>query len=260
MKKKKLWICKILVIVFCVISLEACKKSEESSSAIKDIPLEDGQTMVTGQITEINGNEIRMELVRESTMTRGKCSGQSEQNEISSNERGSQDSLKDQNEKDVQEQNGSQQRKEYQEENDSQKENMPQGEEMSQGRSMPQKRNISQEGRMPQEGNMPQREEMSKEGNNSGSTQTRDDNTNSQKGERDSENQMKMDEKLQKEMTVYEETGEEKEVTIPVGTKVTTQLNSVTTFSRLAEEDVIKVILEKDEQGNEVVVGVWIVG
>ena len=47
--------------------------------------------------------------------------------------------------------------------------------------------------------------------------------------------------------------------TIPVGTDVITSLGKTTTFSRLSNGDIIKMIMEKDSSGEKVVVGVWIV-
>ena len=54
--------------------------------------------------------------------------------------------------------------------------------------------------------------------------------------------------------------GTEKVTTyIPVGTDVTTKLGTVTTFSRLAAEDYVALVLEKD--GDEtVIMAVYIIG
>ena len=59
--------------------------------------------------------------------------------------------------------------------------------------------------------------------------------------------------------TFYTETGETASYTVPVGTTVTTALGTETNFSGLAEGDTIKIVLEKDDSGNDVVVGIWIV-
>lgn len=47
-------------------------------------------------------------------------------------------------------------------------------------------------------------------------------------------------------------------VQIPVGTKVTTRLGTVTTFSRLAAEDSIKMLVQ-EEEGKQVILEIWIV-
>lgn len=57
----------------------------------------------------------------------------------------------------------------------------------------------------------------------------------------------------------YTETGETASYTVPVGTTVTTALGTETNFSGLAEGNTIKIVLEKDDSGNDVVVGIWIV-
>lgn len=58
---------------------------------------------------------------------------------------------------------------------------------------------------------------------------------------------------------VYTLTDETGSTTIPVGTDVITSLGKTTTFSRLSNGDIIKMIMEKDSSGEKVVVGVWIV-
>lgn len=58
---------------------------------------------------------------------------------------------------------------------------------------------------------------------------------------------------------VYTLTDETDSTTIPVGTDVITSLGKTTTFSRLSNGDIIKMIMEKDSSGEKVVVGVWIV-
>ena len=58
---------------------------------------------------------------------------------------------------------------------------------------------------------------------------------------------------------VYTLTDETGSTTIPVGTDVITSLGKTTTFSRLSNGDIIKMIMEEDSSGEKVVVGVWIV-
>ena len=58
---------------------------------------------------------------------------------------------------------------------------------------------------------------------------------------------------------VYTLTDETGSTTIPVGTDVITSFGKTTTFSRLSNGDIIKMIMEKDSSGEKVVVGVWIV-
>lgn len=68
------------------------------------------------------------------------------------------------------------------------------------------------------------------------------------------------EEKGSEAQVMYQLTGEEATYTIPVGTRVITQLGKETTFSRIQTEDMLKVVLEKNEEGEEVIAGIWIVG
>ncbi|MDO5522123.1 MAG: hypothetical protein Q4G58_16630 [bacterium] len=63
----------------------------------------------------------------------------------------------------------------------------------------------------------------------------------------------------QQNRTMYQLTGEEDTITIPVGTKVTTSLGATTTFSRIAASDTLKLLMQTNDAGEQVVVGVWIV-
>lgn len=56
----------------------------------------------------------------------------------------------------------------------------------------------------------------------------------------------------------YNETDATGQMQIPVGTEVETKLGTVTTFSRLSNGDIIKMLLQKDDTGNMVLVRIWI--
>lgn len=71
-----------------------------------------------------------------------------------------------------------------------------------------------------------------------------------------SDSSKSLDKSSKKIYTLTDETGS---TTIPVGTDVITSLGKTTTFSRLSNGDIIKMIMEKDSSGEKVVVGVWIV-
>lgn len=64
----------------------------------------------------------------------------------------------------------------------------------------------------------------------------------------------------QTQMTRYSLTGEETIMMIPVGTPVTTLLGTVTTFSRIAVDNTLKIITEKSENGENVIIAIYIVG
>ncbi len=65
------------------------------------------------------------------------------------------------------------------------------------------------------------------------------------------------------EMTFEEEmsstTGTITTTLIPVGVTVHTTSDTTTTFSRLAEGDLLELLLETDADGNEVIVEIWMV-
>jgi len=62
-----------------------------------------------------------------------------------------------------------------------------------------------------------------------------------------------------KDAVTYTALEEERTMTIPVGTQVVTKLGTVTTFSRLASSDVMKILTEKSGD-EDVIMKIWIVG
>ncbi len=60
--------------------------------------------------------------------------------------------------------------------------------------------------------------------------------------------------------TDYTETGETGQMQIPVGTEVETKLGAVTTFSRLSNGNVIRMLLQEDGNGNKALIKIWIIG
>ncbi len=57
----------------------------------------------------------------------------------------------------------------------------------------------------------------------------------------------------------YSETDVTGQIQIPVGTEVETKLGTVTTFSRLSNGDIIKMLLQKDDTGSNELMKIWIV-
>lgn len=57
----------------------------------------------------------------------------------------------------------------------------------------------------------------------------------------------------------YTETDETGQMQIPVGTEVETKLGTVTTFLRLSNGDIIKMLLQKDDTGEKSLIKIWIV-
>ena len=57
----------------------------------------------------------------------------------------------------------------------------------------------------------------------------------------------------------YSETDVTGQMQIPVGTEVETKLGTITTFSRLSNGDIIKMLLQKDDTGSNELMKIWIV-
>ena len=113
-------------------------------------------------------------------------------------------------------------------------------------------------GEMPQGGGAP---DMNGGNSQSGDSQnSSSDKNNSQSSsdssDKKSDSSKSSDKSSKKIYTLTDETGS---TTIPVGTDVITSLGKTTTFSRLSNGDIIKMIMEKDSSGEKVVVSVWIV-
>lgn len=102
---------------------------------------------------------------------------------------------------------------------------------------------------MPGNGEMPHMPQ----GENSGDTERKEAST---ENKTDREENKKNDSDERKS---YQVKGEEKSMFIPVGTTVTTQLGKQTTFSRLSAGDIVKLLIETTSEGEEVIVGGWMV-
>jgi len=174
-------------------------KSEVESS--EDIQVGDGQELVLGQITKINGNEMTFVLVEETEVT---------------NERGSMNQSKDA---------------------------ATSGNEMPTG-EVP-------TGEMPT-GEMPTGEMPT---DMQASTETTDTTDTNQSNVENAENAQAIAEST----VTYTALEEERTMTIPVGTQVVTKLGTVTTFSRLASSDVMKILTENSGD-EDVIIKIWIVG
>lgn len=56
----------------------------------------------------------------------------------------------------------------------------------------------------------------------------------------------------------YTETDVTGQMQIPVGTEVETKLGTITTFSRLSNGDIIKMLLQKEDAGKKALMKIWI--
>lgn len=220
------------IVVFSML-LCSCSKSTATEEEIK---LADNQSMVIGKITDITGNDMTISLVEEQTVTRGSGMGRGGNN--SSTEQPSASSETDnQTTKSGTESTGTNSDTAS---NGNSDQGMPSDENGGQG--MPSDANGGQ--------GMPS-------GGNGGPGMSEDDTSGT---ESDSNSSKDSESTETKTMTMYVATGETASYRIPVGTTVTTSLGTKTTFSRLAADDTIKIVTEKDDSGNDVIVAIWIVG
>lgn len=197
-----------------------CGKSDASDATdISSVKLKSNQKIVIGKITEIAGNEMTYTILK-------KASAKSS----------SSDQSKNSNSGNAPDQNGNG--------NDSSNAgNTP--DQSSSSNDSSNSGNASDQGSNDNEssngsGGMPA---MQNGSSKSKSTSKSKSNTNSKK----------------KSMTMYTSTNKSATMTIPVGTDVITSLGNKTTFSRLSNGDVIKMIVETDQDGNKVIVGIWMV-
>ncbi len=197
-----------------------CGKSDASDATdISSVKLKSNQKIVIGKITEIAGNEMTYTILKQ---TSAKSS--------------SSDQSKNSNSGNAPDQNGNG--------NDSSNAgNTP--DQSSSSNDSSNSGNASDQGSNDNDssngsGGMPA---MQNDSSKSKSTSKSKSNTNSKK----------------KSMTMYTSTNKSATMTIPVGTDVITSLGNKTTFSRLSNGDVIKMIVETDQDGNKVIVGIWMV-
>ena len=197
-----------------------CGKSDASDATdISSVKLKSSQKIVIGKITEIAGNEMTYTILK-------KASAKSS----------SSDQSKNSNSGNAPDQNGNG--------NDSSNAgNTP--DQSSSSNDSSNSGNASDQGSNDNDssngsGGMPA---MQNDSSKSKSTSKSKSNTNSKK----------------KSMTMYTSTNKSATMTIPVGTDVITSLGNKTTFSRLSNGDVIKMIVETDQDGNKVIVGIWMV-
>lgn len=223
--------CRKVLAVFlgmCLVLSGCSKKTEETTNDISSVKLKSNQEIVACKITAIYGNEIEYTVVKEqiasdSNSKKGRtpsASGAPDMNGGSSQGSGAPDM------------NGGE---------------MPQG-----GGAHDTNGVNSQSGGAPnmngESSQFGDRQNSSSDKNSSQSS--------SDSSDKKSDSSKSSDKSSKKIYTLTDETGS---TTIPVGTDVITSLGKTTTFSRLSNGDIIKMIMEKDSSGEKVVVGVWIV-
>lgn len=223
--------CRKVLAVFlgmCLVLSGCSKKTEETTNDISLVKLKSNQEIVACKITAIYGNEIEYTVVKEqstsdSNSKKGRmpsASGAPDMNGGSSQGGGAPDM------------NGGE---------------MPQG-----GGAHDTNGVNSQSGEAADmNGESSQFEDRRNSSSDKNSSQSSSDSS-----DKKSDSSKSSDKSSKKIYTLTDETGS---TTIPVGTDVITSLGKTTTFSRLSNGDIIKMIMEKDSSGEKVVVGVWIV-
>ena len=223
--------CRKVLAVFlgmCLVLSGCSKKTEETTNDISSVKLKSNQEIVACKITAIYGNEIKYTVVKEqsasdSNSKKGRmpsASGVPDMNGGSSQGGGAPDM------------NGGE---------------MPQG-----GGAPDTNGGNSQSGEAADmNGESSQFEDRRNNSSDKNSSQSSSDSS-----DKKSDSSKSSDKSSKKIYTLTDETGS---TTIPVGTDVITSLGKTTTFSRLSNGDIIKMIMEKDSSGEKVVVGVWIV-
>lgn len=221
---------KVLAVLLgmCLVLSGCSKKTEETTNDISSVKLKSNQEIVACKITAIYGNEIEYTVVKEqstsdSNSNKGRmpsASGAPDMNGGSSQGGGAPDM------------NGGE---------------MPQG-----GGAHDTNGVNSQSGEAADmNGESSQFEDRRNNSSDKNSSQSSSDSS-----DKKSDSSKSLDKSSKKIYTLTDETGS---TTIPVGTDVITSLGKTTTFSRLSNGDIIKMIMEKDSSGEKVVVGVWIV-
>lgn len=246
--------CRKVLAVFlgmCLVLSGCSKKTEETTNDISSVKLKSNQEIVACKITAIYGNEIEYTVVKEqsasdSNSKKGRmpsASGAPDMNGGSSQGGGAPDMN---------------------------------GGEMPQGGGAPDTNGVNLQsggaadinGRDSQSGGITDNSGENLQGgdasdNDSGneslgnsSLDKNSSQSSSDSSDKKSDSSKSLDKSSKKIYTLTDETGS---TTIPVGTDVITSLGKTTTFSRLSNGDIIKMIMEKDSSGEKVVVGVWIV-
>lgn len=209
-----------LALVLCMVLVGCGNASKESGRDA--LTLQENQSLKYGQVTKINGNELTIAIAKEVSMSERKGQRSSQQKELDSKDASSQEKA----EKPASNQ-------------------MP-GEGQGVQGEAPQ--GGSENGGPPQ-GGAPEGGNQKGEVSQGRGQQQQSKSTDKQKEKSESKQNKVM----------YQLTGEEETLRIPVGTAVVTSLGTTTTFSRIAAEDTLKLLFEKNEAGEDVVVGVWIV-
>lgn len=256
MKKRKI----TMLFLIAGLLFSGCGKSDASDATdISSVELKSNQKIVIGKITEIAGNEMTYTILK-------KVSAKSSSSDQSKNSNSG--NAPDQNGNGNDSSNAGNTLYQRSSSNDSSNS----GNASDQGSNdndssngsggMPAMQNgSSSQGQMPSggqgdaPGNPPDANGMQDQQNSNSDSSTGSDSSKSKSTSRSKSNTNSK----KKSMTMYTSANKSATMTIPVGTDVITSLGNKTTFSRLSNGDVIKMIVETDQDGNKVIVGIWMV-
>ncbi len=229
LKLKKIRKMTVLLLVMCLLASGCSKAEEENTNDIDSVKLKSNQEIVMCKITAIYGNEIEYTVAKEQSVSDTK------KDKIPSSS-----GAPDMKGGDMPSSSGAPDMK---------------GGDMPSSSGAPDMKG----GDMPSSGGAPDMNNGNNDNSAGGPPDMGGDSKNSSSdslGENKSDKSKSSKNSDKKVYTLTDETGS---TTIPVGTDVITSLGKTTTFSRLSNGDIIKMIMEKDSSGEKVVVGVWIV-
>lgn len=256
MKKRKI----TMLFLIAGLLFSGCGKSDASDATdISSIELKSSQKIVIGKITEIAGNEMTYTILKKasakssfSDQSKSGNSGNAPDQNGNGNDSSNAGNTPDQSSSSNDSSNSGNASDQGSNDNDS-----------SNGSGgMPAMQNgSSSQGQMPSggqgdaPGNPPDANGMQDQQNSNSDSSTGSDSSKSKSTSKSKSNTNSK----KKSMTMYTSTNKSATMTIPVGTDVITSLGNKTTFSRLSNGDVIKMIVETDQDGNKVIVGIWMV-
>lgn len=229
LKLKKIRKMTVLLLVMCLLASGCSKAEEENTNDIDSVKLKSNQEIVTCKITAIYGNEIEYTVAKEQSVSDTK------KDKIPSSS-----GAPDMKGGDMPSSSGAPDMK---------------GGDMPSSSGAPDMKG----GDMPSSGGAPDMNNGNNDNSAGGQPDMSGDSKNSSSDSSGKNKSDKSKSSKNSDKKVYTLTDETGSTTIPVGTDVITSLGKTTTFSRLSNGDIIKMIMEKDSSGEKVVVGVWIV-
>lgn len=256
MKKRKI----TMLFLIAGLLFSGCGKSDASDATdISSVELKSNQKIVIGKITEIAGNEMTYTILKKasakssfSDQSKSGNSGNAPDQNGNGNDSSNAGNTPDQSSSSNDSSNSGNASDQGSNDNDSSNGSggMPA---MQNGSSSQGQMPLGGQGDAP--GNPPDANGMQDQQNSTSDSSTGSDSSKSKSTSRSKSNTNSK----KKSMTMYTSTNKSATMTIPVGTDVITSLGNKTTFSRLSNGDVIKMIVETDQDGNKVIVGIWMV-